>query len=327
MMTTEIGRMLSGEIGQRVGWSLLHFLWQGTAVAAALGVVLPILHRRRAQARYIAACAALAVMMILPVVTGTLVSIEKKQADLGMASGTSIAQAAAPAMVNRQVVASSSRQTVPEAVGIGTPGGVSAKAGIMWRERVEAFLPWAVVVWMVGMLGLSAWHLGGWMMLRRMRRMGRPVEGRVREIFQRLATRMHVRQAVRLLESAMVNTPVVIGWLRPAVLLPVSVMTGLSAGQIEAILSHELAHVKRWDCLMRMVQAAAETVLFFHPAVWWVSGRVRQASEECCDEMAVEICGDREGYARALAQVAGAWAATWGAGRGGEAGGDASVKS
>jgi hypothetical protein len=173
-----------------------------------------------------------------------------------------------------------------------------------WHRRVaaaiEPALPWAVLGWLVGVLGLAVWHLGGWWSLARAKRRGvRAVGGATGELFERLSTRLCGERSVRLLQSARVAVPVVVGWLRPAVLLPATALTGLTPEQLRAVLAHELAHVRRHDALVRAFQAAVETLLFYHPAVWWVSGRLRQASEECCDEVAVDVCRDRRRYAEA----------------------------
>ena len=98
-------------------------------------------------------------------------------------------------------------------------------------------------------------------------------DGAIRDVFDRLLRRLRVSRPVRLLQSARVAVPTVAGWLRPVVLLPASALSGLSLEQIEAILAHELAHIRRYDCLVRLIQAVVETLLFYHPAVWWVSGR------------------------------------------------------
>jgi beta-lactamase regulating signal transducer with metallopeptidase domain len=92
----------------------------------------------------------------------------------------------------------------------------------------------------------------------------------------------------------------VIGWLRPVILLPVSVLAGLTPQMMEAILAHELAHIRRHDYLLNMLQTAIETLLFYHPAVWWVGRKIRQERENCCDDLAVTACGDALIYARAL---------------------------
>src|SRR5204862_7224915 len=118
----------------------------------------------------------------------------------------------------------------------------------------------------------------------------------------------------RLRESAGVPVPAVLGGVRPVVLLPASAVTGLTPLQLDALLAHELAHVRRYDYLVNVLQSVIETLLFYHPAVWWVSRRVRDEREHCCDDLAVTVCGDAHAYATALLDmerlrgVAPAWA-------------------
>jgi hypothetical protein len=118
-----------------------------------------------------------------------------------------------------------------------------------------------------------------------------------------LIRRLQVARPVRLYLSTIAEVPIVIGWLRPYILLPVSAVTGLGESQLGAILAHELAHIRRHDYLANLLQNAVETLLFYHPAVWWVSRWIRQEREHCCDDLAVEICGDVMVYAGALAQL------------------------
>jgi beta-lactamase regulating signal transducer with metallopeptidase domain len=112
-----------------------------------------------------------------------------------------------------------------------------------------------------------------------------------------------VSRPVRLCQSLLVEVPTVIGWLRPVILVPVRALTGLAPQQLEALLAHELAHIRRHDYLVNLLQTIVETLLFYHPAVWWVSHQVRVERENCCDDMAVAACGDVLVYARALAEL------------------------
>src|SRR5213075_1678041 len=114
---------------------------------------------------------------------------------------------------------------------------------------------------------------------------------------------MRLRRAVKLVESAAVEVPAVISWLRPVVLLPASTLTGLAPKQIEMVLAHELAHIRRHDFLVNILQAVVETLMFYHPAVWWMSRRLRIERENCCDDLAVAVCGDALQYARALTRL------------------------
>src|SRR5205085_11492852 len=128
-----------------------------------------------------------------------------------------------------------------------------------------------------------------------------PLRERVwQETLARLARRLRVSRPVRLCASALVEVPTVVGWLRPVVLLPVCALTALSAPQLEALIAHELAHIRRHDYLCNLLQTIIETLLFYHPAVWWLSKRVRIEREHCCDDAAVAATGDVLVYARAL---------------------------
>ncbi len=152
---------------------------------------------------------------------------------------------------------------------------------------------------------LSVYHLGGWRQTRKLTRNGRPLGEDLEATVRALAGRLGIARAIRLLESSAVPVPAVIGWLRPAILVPASTLAGLTPRQLEAVLAHELAHIRRHDYLVNLLQTVVETLLFYHPAVWWVSSQVRRERESCCDDLAVEVCGDRLGYARALADLEG----------------------
>ncbi len=121
----------------------------------------------------------------------------------------------------------------------------------------------------------------------------------------RLKERMGIRRAVTLLESARVEVPMVSGWLRPSILVPVAALSGLTAPQLEAILAHELAHIRRHDYLVNLLQCLVEVLLFHHPATWWITRVVRCEREHCCDDMAVSASRDRLTYAQALAAMEG----------------------
>jgi beta-lactamase regulating signal transducer with metallopeptidase domain len=146
--------------------------------------------------------------------------------------------------------------------------------------------------------------LGGWALAWRLKRWRTSPAG---ESLQRaaaaLCARLDVRRAVRLLDSAAAEVPSAIGWLRPVVLLPVGALAALTPEQVELLIAHELAHIRRHDYLINLLQSAVETALFYHPAVWWISAQIRIEREHCCDDLAVEACGDAVRYAKALATL------------------------
>ena len=118
--------------------------------------------------------------------------------------------------------------------------------------------------------------------------------------------RMGIAIPVKLVESKLADVPMVIGHLKPVVLIPFGMLTGLTVKEVEAILAHELAHIKRYDYLINIVQTLVESLLFFNPAVWWISHLIRKNREHCCDDIAVRYCGNQLIYANALSNL-GAW--------------------
>jgi hypothetical protein len=135
------------------------------------------------------------------------------------------------------------------------------------------------------------------------RRATREVDDALSALVDAMRQRLGVTRGVRVLESALVGVPTVVGCIRPVLLLPGSLVTGLPAAHLEAVIAHELAHVRRYDFLVNAAQVAIETILFYHPAVWWCSRQIRIEREHCCDDMVVAACGDRLAYATALTSL------------------------
>ncbi|MFY9821211.1 MAG: M56 family metallopeptidase [Thermoanaerobaculia bacterium] len=271
---------------QAIAWALIHFLWQGALAGLAAAGILSLLKKRSANSRYIVAAGALLLMLALPVATA--IRLTSSQA-------TAFAGSPLPG------------QTSPSSPGVGgrEGAGEEGRGDEGLSAVLPSALPWIFGLWLAGVVLLSAYHLGGFRQTRRLARTGQPLGGDLETTVRSLASRLGIARAVELLESAAVPVPAVIGWLRPVILVPASALAGLSPQQLEAVLAHELAHVRRHDYLINLLQAAVETLLFYHPAVWWVSSQVRRERENCCDDLAVAVCGDRLGYARALADLEG----------------------
>jgi beta-lactamase regulating signal transducer with metallopeptidase domain len=252
--------------------ALLHLVWQGVVVAFLLWMTLAVLRRRSAGARYIASCAALGLLTLLPVVTACLAY--QRPLVVPLRAGTGIVTAM---FVSR----------IP--------------APTNWLALAQA---WMLPVWACGVALLSMRLLWGFTKVSTLKRAGNPAEPDLLAMVSRLSERIGVARPVRVLISSLPNTsgvgPCVIGWLRPVVLLPTATLLGLAPEQLEAVLAHELAHIRRYDYLVNLLQMLVETLFFYHPAVWWISGRIRQERELCCDDIAVRSCGDAVGYARAL---------------------------
>ncbi len=168
------------------------------------------------------------------------------------------------------------------------------------------FLLWVVMVWLTGAVVFWVRLAGGWVVAARMRSIlvRRAPPEAWQEILRKLGGRMgSISSGARLIVSALVQAPAVVGWLRPVVLVPVGAIGGLPAEHLEALLLHELAHIRRHDYLINILQGIAEALLFYHPAVWWVSAQIRAEREPCCDDVVVAVGGDALTYAQALAQL------------------------
>jgi beta-lactamase regulating signal transducer with metallopeptidase domain len=270
---------------QALAWSLMHFVWQGAllgGLAALILLRLPL----SARARYVVGVSTLAAMLATPILTFTMLMSASQTATPAQPAAMSLPASATDLLLPPSVPAPSSTAAPP------------AANWMFWS------LPLIVGVWLVGVACFSLRLAGGWMVARRLaKRSVRPVASDLEAMARGIADRLALHRVVTVVESSAVAVPVVVGWLKPVVLLPASALFGLPMDQIEALIAHELAHVRRRDYLVNVLQSAVETMLFYHPAVWWVSRRVRLDREFCCDDVAVGVC-DRVEYAGALASLA-----------------------
>ena len=263
---------------QAVGWALVHFLWEGVALGALLAAAVYLLPSSAARVRYAAACVTLFAMPVAFFVT-LMVLLPGHQAPARTAFiAGPIAHGAIP---------------------IWHPSD-SAPTPLNLAE----LLPWLAPCWFLGVLFFYGRGVAGWLAVRRLRRRGicEPVSA-CRRHLARLCQRMSISRPVQLLESCFADVPVLVGYLRPVILVPLGCLANLPAAQVECILIHELAHIRRHDYLVNLFQGFVEGLLFYHPAVWWASRVVREERENCCDDTVVAFTGDARVYAATLATL------------------------
>ncbi|HTL30544.1 MAG TPA: M56 family metallopeptidase, partial [Tepidisphaeraceae bacterium] len=278
--------LLTHPVFQRLGWALVHSLWQGAGIALLAAIVLAMLARRSSQARYVVACMALALMAITPIVTFFVLPGPIVRPD-------PIAPAAPVLVRATGVMLAPMPQLLP------TPLEKPTLA-----QRLQPLLPACAALWIIGIAIISARHVGGWVRVQQLRNRATPLSGEPwDELMSRVCERLGVKRVVKIAESALVQVPSVVGYLKPIILLPVCAMSGLSPQQLEGLIAHELAHVRRHDYLVNLVQIIVETLLFYHPAAWWLSRRIRQERENCCDDLAAGVCPNRVAYVQALAAM------------------------
>ena len=287
--------------------SLLHFLWQGALIGALAWIAMKI--ARTPQMRYVIGVVALALMASAPIVTATktLNGVVRGPSSLGSGplssyGDTSMDHGQAVDLTQDLSVALDRGRVRTRDLSQGTKDLSVLLSKLSVSPSVSQKL---LVAWLIGVAFLSLRLCVGWWTARRLTRVS--VSQPRLEILshaERIMGALKIQGAVTVLESALVKVPMTMGWWKPVVLLPAAAMTGLSLEQIDALVAHELAHVRRHDYLVNLAQSAIETLLFYHPAVWLVSGAVRHERELCCDDIALEVCGgDSVTYASALADL------------------------
>lgn len=315
------------------GWTLVHSIWQIAAIAFVAMLVERFLVDRSANARYLTDVSALSLMVIVPVATfvmyagldaagdsmvssdqppGTTSEFEPiADSNDGRFKPTAVADQSSGLLPSQDLIAFTPDSAAQKSKDIPTRPtlAVGQTDSTSWLQSaldslvrtIQPRLPLLVGLWLLGMSFFSVRPAWGLWAQWKLRRTGiSPVSDEILSNVKLLSQRLGLRKIVEVAQSAVVKVPMVVGYLRPMILLPVSSITGLSSAQLEAVLAHELAHVRRHDWLINAVQVAAETILFYHPAVWWISRRIRQERELCCDDVVLSLNVDKAVYARTL---------------------------
>lgn len=256
---------------EATGWALLHFIWQGSLIALVLAVLLRLLNNARPQTRYALACVALLLCLAEPL----------GYVCLHLAHAVEAPAATAPA-------------SAPATAAVWHAAGIAA--------YLQAHLPALVWSWAACVVVLAVRLCLGVAWVRRHTHTG-AVDRAWQERLDKLALRLGVRRAVRLRLHAGFGSPLAVGWWRPVVLLPAALLTNMPADLLEALLAHELAHIRRHDYLINLLQTCIETVLFYHPAIWWISRQIRQEREHIADDLAASMLGEPRRLALALQRL------------------------
>jgi len=260
-----------------LGWALLHFLWQGALVGLVAALILRWL--TRSDLRYAVACAALALCVLLP-------------------TGTALHEFRSASRVATELTLQAHFEPNDAPPSLRIPASPSLLARLETSLRPQ--LPRVVLLWALG-CALLALRLGsGWIWALRWKRLAKAAPEAWMTRLRELSKPMGLTRAVRLRASGLVDTPLALGLWKPVILVPASLFTGMAPELLEALLAHELAHIRRHDYLVNLLQSFVEVMLFYHPAVWWISRRIRIEREFLADERASSILGEPRRLALAL---------------------------
>ena len=278
-----IQQFVSEELIYAVGWTVVHSLWQGFLIAFLLLLAMQFLRKRSAKLRYEVSGLALFLMLITALCTFI---------GLYDHAGTQLA-AEVQAISTGDVLSTTA-----------TEASLLGQSLETWASYFNEHLPLIVIIWLAGVAFFLLRLLGGLAYVQHLKHYNTsPLPVYWQNKMQGLMRRIPLRKAVMLVESSLVKVPMVIGFFKPVILLPIGAINQLSENEVEAILAHELAHIIRNDFLINIFISFIEVLFYFNPAVWWISGNIRLERENCSDDIAIRLCGSSISYAKALVSL------------------------
>jgi len=271
-------------LAEALGWTLLHSLWQGLIIAISLLWILRLAKSTNPKVKYYLSISALVLMVVWMLATFSHTYMQLQE----------------QFQSEWQVFIPGIRQEIQQEQT--TSWWMSVQDQLY--AFVQSYAREMTGMWLFGVLIFGVRWIGSVYYTYRLRHIQTvPALDHWQQKVHMLRLKMHINREVRLVSSARIDVPMVIGHLKPVILFPVGMMSGLAPEQVEAIIAHELAHVKRYDFVINLMLSTLEVLLFYHPAYWWINGRISEAREHCCDDIAVATCGNARLYAEALYQL------------------------
>lgn len=283
-------QLISNEITSALGWTLVHIIWQGFAIALILGVVLRLLGNSSSQIRYLISIMSLVMILGLSIYNFTAsykreIKVEKQTLTSNPDTETTI--------INQDAL-----------LQVLEPNSFFWQSVINRFKRIDTYFPILVNIWLAGVCIFMLKFMVGLLYIQRIKsRSASIIKQDWIDRFRKIERKLSVRKRIRYLESTIVKVPAVLGYLKPVILIPAGMLTGIPENQIEAIVAHELAHIRRNDFLVNILQSFIEMIFFFHPAVWYISSQIRTERENCCDDIAITLCDGSLTYAKALVSI------------------------
>ncbi|HAW94727.1 MAG: hypothetical protein CMJ33_04665 [Phycisphaerae bacterium] len=258
-----------------LGWAIIHFLWQGALIGVVAGLILSLTPSRMAAFRYVTTCVALALCVVTFMVT--IVQLGQRMPPVATVVDASSA--------GTELLESTSVMAVSQE----TKSGTSNLAGLI------------AIAWTLGVALMGLRLIGQWRTTIRLRTgANETIDPRWHAMFDRLKARLGLSEGIRLLVSGIAETPMVLGWIRPVVMIPTAAFSTLTDDELKLVLLHELNHIRRMDHLINLLQGTTECLLFFHPVTWWLSNQIRNERELCCDDLTIQTMNQPRIFARAL---------------------------
>lgn len=262
-----------------LGYALLNSLWQGAIIFVIVAGLLRAVPQRYSNARYAITLGGLGAMVLTSIVTFF-------------------------------ILFENLPQPVKSSPGVGFSSAYYEFSGdnfghylLTAKAMITNLLPSFMLIWMLGAILFNLRLAAGLVYLDRLRKQSAPIVNEWHELLQRVSSKLAISRKILLAESPSITAPIVIGFLKPMILIPVGMFSGLSASQVETIFMHELMHIRRQDYIINMIQSFIEAIFFFNPFVWMISVAIKREREHCCDDAVIAIHGNPKDYVMALASL------------------------
>ncbi len=282
-----LNEIFSTTFTDALGWTLFHSLWQGALIAFALYIFLMIFRKTRANIKYFVSLSALISIFVIAVIT----FIYQLTVDKPVTDGAEISLYHLGPIL--------SVPTTP--VAADNSSGFTV-AGIF--AAIQSQMPLLLLGWLLGVFIAAIKLTGGYFYMKR--KIGKALTNcpeTLKGLLPKLTGQLDLRKVVRICEVPFLKTPAIFGHLKPVILIPIGLVSHLSPQQVEMVILHEIAHIKRNDFLANIIQSVLEVIFFFNPAVWWISREIRQERENCCDDLIIQAQGQPVQYIKTLAAV------------------------
>ncbi|TAF63931.1 MAG: hypothetical protein EAZ55_12555 [Cytophagales bacterium] len=287
-----ISYLLTNKFVEALGWTLLHSIWQGAVVAVLLAITLILLRKNSSKLRYIVSSIALTAMLVASAATFLSIFLQNTAKTTQLQS--QYLQQGKEMQANQTLYIQLEKSTIENAWDLLN----------FFSAYFSQHLPLIVTIWFLGVIVLMLRFLGAFAYLQRLKHYRTfVVEKHWQQKVNQLAERLEIKKKIQLLESSVAQVPMVIGYFKPVILVPLGTLSGLSPAQVESLLAHEVAHIYRNDYLVNLLQSLVEIVYFYHPAIWWMSNQIRNERENCCDDIAIQLTQDNLTFARTLAMI------------------------
>lgn len=290
--------LFSSEFIEAIGWTIVHSLWQGTLVALVLTVLLVLMRKNSAQLKYLISFFALLIIIGWSGITFVNAYSYAKEKTALKENITSD-----PNYIKNYLSEQLGQETVDQEAAEKAKLDININL-IKIRSFFQRNFNAICLLWMLGMLFLIFKMIGGFIYAKRLRTYQLvEIDHRWVEKIEEFAAKLNIQRRVNAFFSPLAKVPMTLGTVKPIILFPVAAFTGLSVKDVEAILAHELAHIVRHDYLFNIIQSIVEILFFYHPAVWMISSHIRSERENSCDNLAIQLIGDKIAYVKALAAV------------------------